>query len=68
MKSGTVIKKYGGQLTNFEKGEILGYTQIYWIGIKAKKIEPEVARFNKSNFNQEDQEENIGFDDEKFFL
>ena len=51
MKSGTVIKKYGGQLTNFEKGEILGYTQIYWIGIKAKKIEPEVARFNKSNFN-----------------
>lgn len=39
MKPTQVIKFFADQLTDFEKGEILGYPLIYFIGEKAEKIQ-----------------------------
>ncbi len=38
MKPTQVLKYFSDQLTDFEKGEILGYPLIYFIGEKSEKI------------------------------
>jgi hypothetical protein len=49
----TVIKLFGMQLSNYEQSEILSYGEIYYIGIRAKKV--------KNNLNSV----NFGYDDER---
>lgn len=38
LKPGQAIKNFGDNLTDFEKGEILGFWEIFTIGEKAEKI------------------------------
>ena len=39
MKPTQVLKIYNDSLTDYEKGEILGYPLIYFIGEKAEKVQ-----------------------------
>lgn len=54
MKPGYCIKTYKDELTEYEKGEILQYRKIYFVGTKAEKIKGAPW-----------QEHNSGYDDEK---
>ena len=53
LKPGAAIKVYGDLLTDFEKGEILGYWEIYCVGEKSEKIKGSCL-----------EEFNNGYDDE----
>lgn len=53
MKAIAASKAYSDQLTDFEKGEILGYQMIYYIGERQNKILGSCV-----------EEFNNGFDDE----
>ena len=54
MRPGKALKLFLNQLTDFEKGEILDYQEIYFLGLNAQKI------------NGSPKEEfNYGYDDDK---
>ena len=53
MRPGKALKLFLNQLTDFEKGEILDYQEIYFLGLKAQKV----AGSPKEEFN--------GYDDDK---
>lgn len=54
MRPGKTLKLFLNQLTDFEKGEILDYQEIYFLGLGASKI------------NGSPKEEfNYGYDDDK---
>ncbi|CAG9328544.1 unnamed protein product [Blepharisma stoltei] len=44
---GTILKLFKDKLTEYEQGEILKYTNIYYIGLNSKKVKPNP----KSHFN-----------------
>ena len=52
MKPGYCIKTYVKEMTEFEKGEILQYRKIYFVGSKAEKIKG--TPFNKNNYGYDD--------------
>ena len=54
MRASRALKLFLNQLTDFEKGEILDYQEIYYIGVGAEKIKGSP----KSELNH-------GYDDEK---
>jgi dual specificity tyrosine-phosphorylation-regulated kinase 2/3/4 len=54
MRPGKALKLFLNQLTDFEKGEILDYQEIYFLGLKAQKV----AGSPKEEFN-------YGYDDDK---
>jgi dual specificity tyrosine-phosphorylation-regulated kinase 2/3/4 len=54
MRPGKALKLFLNQLTDFEKGEILDYQEIYFLGLKALKV----AGSPKEEFN-------YGYDDDK---
>ena len=54
MKPSKALKLFLNQLTDYEKGEILDYQEIYYIGLTAQKIHGTP----KNEFN-------YGYDDEK---
>lgn len=53
LKPGSAIKHFADTLTDFEKGEILGFWEIYFIGEKAEKVKGSCL-----------EEFNNGYDDE----
>ena len=55
------MKRYGRILNNYEKGEILDYPEVYWIGVGSRKISPKMQMFS---IDKED-EELSGYDDER---
>jgi dual specificity tyrosine-phosphorylation-regulated kinase 2/3/4 len=54
MKPGKALKLFLTQLTDYEKGEILDYQDIYFLGLGAPKIH-----------GSPKEEHNYGYDDEK---
>lgn len=52
MKPGYWIKTFANELTEYEKGEILQYRKIYYVGSKAKKIKG--APWHDYNFGYDD--------------
>ena len=54
MKAAKVLKLFMNKLTDYERGEILDYPEIYFLGIGANKVQG-----SPSN------EHNYGYDDEK---
>mmetsp|Transcript_8230 Transcript_8230/g.8090 ORF Transcript_8230/g.8090 Transcript_8230/m.8090 type:complete len:273 (-) Transcript_8230:464-1282(-) len=52
---GTILKSFIKELTTYEQGEILGYHEIYYIGIGAKKTKPDPSSSSP----------NVGYDDER---
>ena len=54
LQPGRALKLYYDQLTDYEKGEILDYQEIYFLGLECEKVKG--SPFNKFNF---------GYDDEK---
>lgn len=52
MKPGYCIKTFSKELTEYEKGEILQYRKIYYVGTKAKKIKG--APWNEFNYGYDD--------------
>ena len=52
MRPGYWIKTFVNELTDFEKGEILQYRKIYYVGTKAKKIKG--APWNDFNYGYDD--------------
>jgi hypothetical protein len=38
MRPGKALKLFLNQLTDFEKGEILDYQEIYYVGLTSQKI------------------------------
>lgn len=54
MKPGKALKLFLNQLVDYEKGEILDYQEVYFLGLSAQKIHG-----NPKN------EHNYGYDDEK---
>ena len=54
LKPGKALKCFMDELTDFEKGEILDYKEIYFVGPKAQKIKGSPL-----------QEFNSGYDDER---
>lgn len=54
MKPGKALKLFLNQLTDYERGEILDYPEVYFLGLQAQKV-----KGNPSN------EHNFGYDDEK---
>jgi ribosomal protein S6 len=49
----TALKLFASSLTSYEQSEILEYNQIYWLGLKAKKIRTDMGT------------PNYGFDDDR---
>lgn len=54
MKPDKALKLFFNQLTDFERGEILNYPEIYYLGLNANKIKGSPRN-----------EHNKGYDDEK---
>jgi dual specificity tyrosine-phosphorylation-regulated kinase 2/3/4 len=54
MKPSKALKLFLNQLTDYEKGEILDYQEIYFLGLNAEKV----LGSPKNEFN-------YGYDDEK---
>jgi hypothetical protein len=53
LKPGQAIKVYKDSLTEFEKGEILGFWEIYCIGEKASKIEGSCLKEFNNGYDSE---------------
>lgn len=54
MRPGKALKLYLNQLTDYEKGEILDYQEVYFLGFGAQKVKGSP----KNDYN-------YGYDDEK---
>lgn len=54
MRPGKALKLFLNQLTDYEKGEILDYQEIYFLGLKCQKIH-----------GSPKEEFNYGYDDDK---
>jgi dual specificity tyrosine-phosphorylation-regulated kinase 2/3/4 len=54
MRPGKALKLFLNQLTDYEKGEMLDFSEIYFLGLEAKKIHG-----NPKN------DYNYGYDDDK---
>ncbi len=56
LTAGKALKYFQNQMSDFEKGEILDYKQIYFMGLEAAKIKG--SPFLRSS-------QNYGYDDER---
>lgn len=54
MRPGKALKLFLNQLTDYEKGEILDYQEVYFLGLQAEKIH-----------GSPKEDYNYGYDDEK---
>lgn len=47
------LKFFKNQLSSYEKSEILGYTELWFLGLEAEKLHMAPEKFSKSSFDDE---------------
>ncbi|XP_015427844.1 PREDICTED: dual specificity tyrosine-phosphorylation-regulated kinase 4 [Myotis davidii] len=47
------LKCFRNQLSSYEQSEILGYTELWFLGLKAKKLHVDPEKFSKTSFDDE---------------
>lgn len=47
------LKLFKNQLSPYEQSEILGYTELWFLGLEAKKLDLAPEKFSKTSFDDE---------------